>query len=106
VSRDERFATMKGSDCPIDHATLKKISLKTSILVRQFSKLDFVRFWLCPVPEDAVVCDVTEGLIEGQEASAHVVDVFEFSAVWPVVDPDLVICADWLEAGDRRLVFQ
>jgi hypothetical protein len=44
VSRDERFATMKGSDCPIDHATLKKISLKTSILVRQFSKLDFVRF--------------------------------------------------------------
>jgi hypothetical protein len=28
----------------------------------------------------AVVCDVVEGLIKGQEATAHVADVFPFSA--------------------------
>lgn len=43
--------------------------------------LDFVRFCSAPGPEEAVVCDVAEGLIEGQDASAHVVDVFPFSAV-------------------------
>ena len=45
------------------------------------SELDFVRFSLGPGPEDAVVGDMVEGLIEGQDASAHVVDIFPFSAM-------------------------
>jgi hypothetical protein len=42
------------------------------------SKLDFVRFSSGPGSEKAVVCDVVECLIEGQDASAHVVDIFPF----------------------------
>jgi hypothetical protein len=42
-------------------------------------KLDFVRFASGPGPEEVVVCDVAKGLIEGHDASAHVVDVFPFS---------------------------
>ncbi len=45
------------------------------------SQLDFVRFWSGPGPEDAVFSDVVEGLIEGQDASAHIVDIFPFSPV-------------------------
>lgn len=44
-------------------------------------KLDFVRFGSRPDPEDAVVRDVVECLIEGHDASAHVVDVFPFTPV-------------------------
>ena len=44
-------------------------------------QLGFVRFSLGPGPEDAIVCDVDEGLIEGQDASAHVVDIFPFLAM-------------------------
>jgi hypothetical protein len=43
------------------------------------TQLDFVRFCSGPAPEDAVVGDVVEGLIEGEDASAHVVDIFPFS---------------------------
>ncbi len=46
--------------------------------VAESAKLGFVRFPLGPGPEDAIVCDVVEGLIEGQDASAHVVDIFPF----------------------------
>jgi hypothetical protein len=34
-----------------------------------------------PGPEDAVVCGVVEGLIEGQDAFAHVVDIFPSPAM-------------------------
>jgi hypothetical protein len=43
------------------------------------SKLGFVRFPSDPGPEDAVVCDMVEGLIERQDASSHVVDIFPSS---------------------------
>jgi uncharacterized SAM-binding protein YcdF (DUF218 family) len=39
-------------------------------------QLGFVRFSSGPGPEDAVVRDVVQGLVEGQDASAHVVDIF------------------------------
>ena len=45
------------------------------------SKLDFVRFGSRPGPEEAIACDVVECLIEGQDASAHVVDVLPFTPV-------------------------
>ncbi|MBC7635022.1 MAG: hypothetical protein H7251_05410 [Acetobacteraceae bacterium] len=45
------------------------------------AQLDFVRFASGPGPEDAVVCDLVEGLIEGQDASAHVVDIFPFPPI-------------------------
>ena len=44
-------------------------------------KLDFVRFWSGPYPEEAVGCDVAERLIEGQDTASHIVDVFPFSPV-------------------------
>jgi hypothetical protein len=40
------------------------------------SKLGFVRFSSGPGPENAVVSDVIECLIERQDASAHIVDIF------------------------------
>lgn len=43
---------------------------------------------------------MSEGLIEGHEASAHIIDVFPFSPVRPVADPDFIACASWLEPGD------
>lgn len=43
------------------------------------AELGFVRFSSGPGPKDAVVCDVVESLIEGQDASAHVVGIFPFS---------------------------
>ena len=45
-------------------------------------QLDFVRFWSGPGPEDAVFSDVVEGLIEGQDASAHIVDICNCSRGW------------------------
>ena len=44
-------------------------------------QLDFVRFWSGPGPEQAVCGDMAEGLIEGQDASAHVVDILPFAPV-------------------------
>ena len=52
--------------------------------MRIASELGFVRFPLGPGPEDAIVCDVVEGLIEGQDASAHVVDIFPFPPMLPL----------------------
>ena len=46
-----------------------------------YNKLDFVRFLLRPDPEEAVICDVAKGLIEGQDAAADVVEFFPFSPV-------------------------
>jgi hypothetical protein len=45
---------------------------------------------------------VVEGLIEGQDASAHVVDIFPFPTMSPVAEPDFVTRAGGLEASDRR----
>jgi hypothetical protein len=70
-----------------------------------WSQLDFVHFWLCPDPEDFSVCDVAVRLIEGQDASAHVINVLPSLAVWPISDSDLVIGACWLEACDRCFSF-
>ena len=44
-------------------------------------QLDFVRFRSGPSPEDAVFSDMVEGLIEWQDASAHIVNIFPLSPV-------------------------
>ncbi len=54
---------------PVNAATLRAFT----------SKLGFVRFPSGPGPEHATVCDVVEGVIEGQDASAHVVNIFPSS---------------------------
>jgi hypothetical protein len=45
------------------------------------AKLDFVRFLSGPSPEDALVCYELEGVAEGHDDAAHIVDILPFAPV-------------------------